>query len=146
MKPVAPALCIALAAAATVYAMTMEPAEADAASQSKLPVAAVSAPEITPWLRVAAEEMGHAKVRAYDGSVFVELGDDRISFFKEGNSMQMHVAFESKYRHASGDRDAALKELHAKGESIYQKAVDMQARHSANERFASAAARSATGG
>lgn len=146
MKTVAPALAIALAAAATVYAMTKEPAQADKETQSKLPVAAVSAPEITPWLRVAAEELGHAKVRAYDGSVFVELGDDRISFFKEGNSMQMHVAFESKYRHAKNDRAEALKALHAKGEGIYQKAVDMQARHSANERFASAQARSATGG
>lgn len=146
MKTALPFLALAAALGGTVYMMTKEPAQAEEAAQSKLPVAAVSAPEITPWLHVAAKELGHAKVRAYDGSVFVEVGDDRISFFKEGNSMQMHVAFESKYRHAKSDRDDALKALHAKGESIYQKAVDLQARASANERFASAQARSATGG
>lgn len=146
MKNVLPALAIALAAGVTVYAMTKEPAQSEDAHQVKLPVAAVSAPEITPWLQAAATELGHTKVRAYDGSVFIDVGDDRISFFKEGNSLNMHVAFESKYRHAKADRDPALKELQAKGETIYQQAMQMQARAASKERFASATASTATGG
>ena len=138
MKNILPVLAIALAAAGTLYAMSKEPAEADAAT--RLPVAAVSAPEITPWILAAARDLGHTQVRAYDGSVFIDVGDDSISYFKEGAAFQMHVAFESKYRHSKSEREPALKALQQKGESIYQHAMQLQARSAAEGRFASTAA------
>lgn len=134
-----PAIALVVAVAGTVFAMTREaPPEDDA--QVRLPVAAVSAPEITPWLQAAAEALGHKRVRAYDGSVFVEVGDDQISFFKEGNALQMHVGFESKYRHAKHERDDKLKELQSKGHAIFEHAVSLQARSASKERMASAPA------
>lgn len=139
MKNILPAIAIALAAAGTLYAMNKEPA-AEGAAQSRLPIAALSAPEITPWLLAAARELGHTQVRAYDGSVFIDVGDDSISYFKEGQAFQMHVAFESKYRHAKAERDPALKALQAQGETIFQHALSLQARGAAKERLASTAA------
>lgn len=139
MKNNLPVLLVVLAAAGTVYAMAQAPvAEGDA--QRRLPVAVVSAPEITPWILAAARELGHTDVRAYDGSVFIDVGDDSISYFKQGQTFQMHVAFESKYRHSKAEREPALKALQQKGETIFQHALSLQARGASKERFASAAA------
>ena len=139
MKNTLPVLVLALAAAGTVYAMSQQPvAEEDA--QTRLPIPAVSAPEITPWILAAARELGHTKARAYDGSVFIDVGDDSISYFKQGPAFQMHVAFESKYRHSKAERDPALKALQLKGATIFEHALSLQARAASKERFASTAA------
>ena len=94
MKTLLPAIAIAIAAAGTVYAMSKDAPSADEATQVRLPVAAVSAPEITPWILAAARELGHSQVRAYDGSVFISVGDDNISFFKEGFRIDHHAIAE----------------------------------------------------
>ena len=130
-----PAL-IVLATAGTVVAMTRDAPSEDEASV-KLPVAASQANEITPWILAAATDLGHKAVRAYDGSVFIKVGDDSIAYYKEKNTMQMRVAFDSKYRHARAERDPALKALESKGETIYEHALSLQARAAAKEQIAS---------
>ena len=132
-------IALALAAGGTVYAMAQEPADENHGERT-LPVAAASAHEITPWILAAARELGHTKVRAYDGSVFIDVGDDSISYFKDGEAFKMHVAFESKFRHSKSERAPALKNLEQKGDSIFRQALLLQARFTQQGRLASAGA------
>ncbi len=129
-------ILIVFACAGTVFAMT-RPTASDKEASVKLPVSAAKAPEITPWLTAAAQDLGHKTVRAYDGSVYINVGDDKISFFKEKNQMEMHVEFASKYRHAMADREPALKALEMKGQAIFEHALSMQARDAARQQVAS---------
>ena len=136
-KFIFPAL-IVLGCVGTVFAMT-HGGSADAGEKAvKLPVTASAAPEITPWLQAAATDLGHKAVKAYDGSVYIKVGDDKISFFREKNQkeMQMHVEFESKYRHSMAEREPALRALEAKGAAIFEHAVSMQQRNASKEQVA----------
>jgi hypothetical protein len=130
-----PAL-IVVACAGTAYAMMRGTPADEGEAAVKLPVTASMAPEITPWLQAAATDLGHKAVKAYDGSVYINVGDDKISFFKDKNAMQMHVEFESKYRHSMADREPALKALEAKGQAIFEHALSMQARDASKQQMA----------
>lgn len=137
---------IALGIAGTLYAMSRAPSEkADAEGVVKLPVAAAEADKIAPWLNTAARELGHSRVRAYDGSVFIDVGDDSISFFKDDGTLTMHVGVESKYRHARKDRAAVVKGLEEKGQAIYEHALQLRARAESREQVASTGARPPAG-
>ena len=144
MRYIFPAL-IALATAVTVVAVTREAPSGQEGSVA-LPVAAAEASAMTPWLLAAAKDLGHQHVRAYDGSIFIPVGDDTISFFKEKNAMQMHVELESQYRHTRAQRDPALKELEVKGQAIFEHALSLQARAQAKEQVAARAASAPAGG
>ena len=120
-----PAL-IVVGIACVGYAVT-RPSASDEEVTVKLPVAAAQVSQLTPYLAAAAKDLGASEAKAYDGSAFVKMGEDSISFTKDKTSLQMRVAFDSKYRHARADRDQALKKLEATGESIYEHAVSLQA-------------------
>jgi hypothetical protein len=132
-----PAL-IAIACAGTVYAVTRE-APSDQEATVKLPVAANDAKEISPYLEHAAQDLGHHTLRAYDGSVYINVGDDKISFFREKNDMQMHVEFDSKFRHDPAQRDADLRALQMKGQAIFEHAVSLKQQDASQNQFASRA-------
>lgn len=140
-----PAL-IAVAIAGTIFAMARAPSEkADQELAVKLPVPADEAQRIAPYLNAAARELGHDRVRAYDGSVFIDLGEESISFFKDQGALTMHVGVETKYRHARKDRATVVKALQDKGQAIYLHALSLQARAEAREQVASTGARPPAG-
>jgi hypothetical protein len=137
---------IAVALAGTVYAMSRAPDhKADEEAALKLPVTAGQVSHITPYLHAAAKDLGHSRVRGYEGSVFVDLGGDTISFFREKGELTMHVGLETKYRHAKKERTAAVKELQEKGQSIYEHALSLKARAEAREQVASTGERPPAG-
>jgi hypothetical protein len=140
-----PAL-IVVAIAGTAFAMSRAP---DASSEEEAAVKLASAsmtPAIAPWIQAAARDLGHTRVRAYDNSVFIDVGDDRISFFNDKGNLTMHVDLESRYRHAKADRDPALKALELKGKTIFEHALSMQARASVDAQVAQAARTAPVGG
>ena len=134
-KFVFPAL-IVLAITGTVVAVTRA-APSDEEATVKLPVAATQATEITPYLEVAAKDLGHHTLRAYDGSVYINVGDDKISFFRDKSAMQMHVEFDSKFRHDPSQREADLRALQMKGQTIFEHAMSLQAQQQSKAMVAS---------
>jgi hypothetical protein len=136
-------LLFSAAVLAAVTACTARPSEEEA--NVKLPVTALSVPEVTPWIEKAARELGHTRVRAYQNGVFIDVAGDTISFFREKNGMTMHVGLESKYEHAKSDRAAALKDLQVKGDAIFQQALSLQARSHAESQMAQRPAPSPAG-
>lgn len=125
-KFVFPALVLALTVGA-IYAATRDPAP-DEEAAVKLAVSAREADAVTPWLQVAARELGHKRVRSYEQGVFIDTDDASITFTESKDGMDLHVAFESKYRIPAGKRAAAVAELKAHGEQIFARAQELKAR------------------
>ena len=125
-KLIFPAIVIALTLAA-IYAATREAAP-DESTAVKLAVSAREADEVTPWLQVAARELGHGRVRAYDSGVFIDAENASIAFTEAKDGMHMQVAFETKYRIPSKAREAAVADLKAHGEKIFARAQELKAR------------------
>lgn len=140
-----PALIVA-AVVGTVYAMTSAPgAQAEEQAAVKLPVSELDVVALTPYLHKAAKELGYARIRGYDNSVFVPDGDNSINFFRENGALTMHVEVETRFRHAKSERAAVIKELQDKGERIFQQAVSLQAREEARDAVASTGSRRPAG-
>lgn len=128
MKTLAIALVAALASAAAVGSQgtfTMFQNERELAVE--LPVSAVDATSIVPFIEKAARERGITRVRAYDRDVFIPLEQATLSFVRNAGSLTMHVAVESEYRYAKADRAAALMELKGMGNAIFLRALQLQA-------------------
>lgn len=135
-KLIAPAL-IVTGIAATAYFMTRPEAPEEEVAV-KLPVAKAEADEVAGFIAKAARDMGAGKVRAYQGGVFVDVGDDTIGFYKQPDgSLAMQVEVDLKYRNNKSERAPALQELKAKGETIFTHARSLQARSAAEGAFAS---------
>ena len=130
-----PAL-IVLACVGTAVAMTRD-APSDQEATVKLPIAATQATAITPYLQEAAQDLGHHTLRSFDGAVYINVGDDKISFFREKNAMQMHVEFDSKFRHDPAQREADLRALQMKGQTIFEHAMSLQAQQQSKAMVAS---------
>jgi hypothetical protein len=114
--------------------------------EKELTVALPATAEISPYLMSAAKDLGHKRVRGYDGGVFINDGEETIAFYKTKTGMEMHVAFETEYRNKKADRENALQALKVKGQSIYEHAKSLQARSAAEGAFAKAEATSPSGG
>lgn len=130
-----PALVV-LATAGTIYAMSVAPS-GKSEEETSVKLTSRSAAELTPYLQVAARELGYARPRGYDSGVFIDAGEDKISFFREKDGLTLHVALESRYRHARSERAAALQALESKGREIYETALQLQARAEARAHVAS---------
>lgn len=92
----------------------------------ELPVSAADAAAIVPFIEKAARERGITRVRAYERDVFIPLEQATLSFVRNGGALTMHVAVESEYRFAKGDRVAALTELKGMGNAIFTRALQLQ--------------------
>jgi hypothetical protein len=95
-----------------------------------MPVSIEKARSLVPFIEKAARERGIKRVRAYDRDVFIPLDQAMLSFVRNGDSLSMHVEVESEYRYAKGDRAAALAELKTTGDSIFARALELQAQSS----------------
>lgn len=128
MKTIVIALVAVLASAAAIGSagnLTMLQNERELAVE--LPVRADDASTIVPFIEKAARERGITRVRAYDKDVFLPLEQATINFVRNAGSLTMHVAVESEYRFAKGERAAALNDLKAQGHSIFLRALQLQA-------------------
>lgn len=138
-----PAL-VALATAGTLYAMSAAPSgQAEGESSVKLAVRDPAA--LTPYLHAAAKELGYAQPRGYDNGVFINAGDDKISFINEKGALTLHVALESRYHHSKSERPVALQGLKDKGRVIFETALQIQSRSNVRDQMATAPARRKTG-
>jgi hypothetical protein len=135
-----PLLLVATVGVAASQYFAEEPPE------KEMTVPLVATADIAPYLEQAARDLGHKKVRAYDGGVFINSGEETIAFYKTKQGMEMHVAFETEYRRKKTEREQALLGLRNKGESIYELAKSMQARSAAEGAFAAREAKSPHGG
>jgi hypothetical protein len=123
-KAIFPALIVA-GVLFTAYKVT-ETEAPDEETAVKLAVNGREAEAVTPYLQAAARQMGHSRVRAYDEGVFIDSDNASIYFTEAKDGMEMHVAFESKYRIPARAREAALKDLKAHGEQIFAKAQELK--------------------
>lgn len=127
MKTVLLALVLALSSAAAIGSagnLTMFQNERELAVE--LPVSAADAAAVVPFIEKAARERGITRVRAYEKDVFIPLEQATLSFVRNGGALTMHVAVESEYRFAKGDRAAALTELKGMGNAIFTRALQLQ--------------------
>jgi hypothetical protein len=127
MKIILPAVVAAVVSAASVGSVGVF---AGVSSEKELavalPVAANAAEHLVPFIEKAAREQGIGRVRAYARDVFIPLEQASLSFVRDGDTFTMHVAVESEYRFAKGDRAAALAELKAVGDGIFTRALQLQ--------------------
>jgi hypothetical protein len=127
MKTIAVALFAAFASAAAIGSagnFTIFENEKELAIE--LPVSAADAAVVVPFIEKAARESGLTRVRAYAKDVFIPLEGATLSFVRNGNALTMHVAVESEYRFAKGDRKAALLDLKNQGNLIFMRALQLQ--------------------
>ncbi|MBI1946958.1 MAG: hypothetical protein HYS27_14775 [Deltaproteobacteria bacterium] len=142
---IAPVLVVAGIAVTAYFVTRPEAPEEDVAV--KLPVARAEADEVTGFIAAAARDLGAGKVRAYQGGVFVDVGDDTIGYFKQPDgSLAMQVEVDQKFKNGKAERAPALMELKAKGESIFTHARSLQARSAAEGAFASRSVSTRSGG
>lgn len=124
MKPVIAAIAAALVSAASVGGMTtFKGLENERELAVELPVDAIAAQELVPFIEKAAREQGIQKVRAYKTDVFIPLEEAQLSFVREGGHLNLHVAVESQYRFQKGERAAVLENLKHKGHEIFTRAL-----------------------
>jgi hypothetical protein len=143
-KIIFPALIVAGIVFTGVKMTEAEPADKE--TVVKLAVNGREAEAVTPYLQTAARQMGHNKVRAYDEGVFIDADNANIFFTESKDGMQMHVAFESKYRIPAAAREAALADLKAHGEQIFAKAQELKSLDAMGGAMARAETASAHGG
>ncbi|MDP2345117.1 MAG: hypothetical protein Q8O67_29500 [Deltaproteobacteria bacterium] len=127
MKTLAVALFAAFASAAAIgSAGTFTIFENEKELAVELPISAADAAAVVPFIEMAARQGGLTRVRAYAKDVFIPLENATISFVRNGNALTLHVAVESEYRFAKGDRKAALIDLKNQGNAIFTKALQLQ--------------------
>jgi hypothetical protein len=123
---------IATVAAALVSAASMTTVgvfsgvDSDKEIAVALPVDVVAAKSLVPFLEKAARERGITRVRAYERDVFIPLEQASLSFVRNGETFSMHVALESEYRFARGDRASALAKVQNIGNAIFTRALQLQ--------------------
>jgi len=89
----------------------------------ELPVDAIAAQELVPFIEKAAREQGLKRVRAYKTDVFIPLDQAQLSFVREGGHLNLHVAVESEYRFQKGERAQVLEDLKHQGHQIFTRAL-----------------------
>jgi hypothetical protein len=88
-----------------------------------MPVDADAAETIIPFIEMAARAQGLSRIRAYKKDIFIPLDQAQLSFVNDNGTLTMHVAVESEYRFAKGERQAVLDGLKAKGNAIFTEAL-----------------------
>lgn len=126
MKTVIAALAAAVISAASVSSGVFSDVASEKEVAVALPIDAVAAKELVPFLERAARERGIKRIRAYERDVFIPLEQASLSFVRNGNSFSMHVELESQYRFAKGDRAAALADVKSIGDAIFTRALQLQ--------------------
>jgi hypothetical protein len=127
MKTLIAAVAAALVSAASVTTVgVFSGVESEKEMAVDLPVDVASAGTLVPFLEKAARERGITRVRAYAKDVFIPLEQATLSFVRNGSSLSMHVAVESEYRFAKGDRAAALAHVKSIGDAIFTRALQLQ--------------------
>ncbi len=127
MKHAAFPLLIVLASCLAVFAVVRD-TPADEAGVVQLALSTHEAQEVTPYLQAAALELGEHRVRAYGKGVFINGDNATIAYVQTNGALQMHYAFESKYRVAHAQRESELKALRSHGEAIVARAQEIRAR------------------
>ncbi len=128
MKTLAIALFAILASAAAIgSAGNFKIFENDKEMAVELPVSAADAATVIPFIEKAARESGLTRVRAYERDLFIPLEAATLSFVRKGNVLTLHVAVESEYRYAKGDRKAALVDLKDQGTTLFTRALQLKA-------------------
>lgn len=121
---VAAAIVSAAASVGSVGTLTGTSNERELAVE--LPIDAVAAETLVPFIEKAARDSGITKVRAYKTDVFIPLEQAQLSFVKDGTHFVMHVAVESEYRFKKGERQQVLEDLKTKGHGLFTKALILQ--------------------
>lgn len=88
-----------------------------------MPVDADAAETIIPFIEKAARAKGLTRIRAYKKDIFIPLDQAQLSFVNDKGQLTMHVAVESEYRFAKGERQAVLDGLKAKGNALFTEAL-----------------------
>ena len=88
-----------------------------------MPVDADAAETIIPFIEAAARAEGLSRIRAYKKDIFIPLDQAQLSFVNDHGQLTMHVAVESEYRFAKGERQAVLDGLKAKGNALFTEAL-----------------------
>lgn len=91
-----------------------------------MPLSGDAASALVPFIEKAAREQGLTRIRAYNHDVFIPLDQATLSFVNNAGTLTMHVAVESEYRFARGERQAALQNLRDQGNVIFVRALMLQ--------------------